>query len=189
MNRWKDADWAATLALKANPKMTKARFRRAMARKASRRWEAANADLQTIVRNDPTFKEAATELAIVLPIADRAFEQDEDDDDDYNYIVPGHPGWPTPGPQNDPTEPDSDSDTEDCRHKGNGIACYFYNHSKCTRGQDCTFSHAPDDKSVRDELGRNVCIHHILGNCKFSDAVCIYCHDKTYLPASGWWTE
>lgn len=186
---WKDADWAATLALKANPKMTKARFRRAMARKASRRWEAAVQDLQTIVKSDPTFKEAATELAIVLPIADRAFEQDEDDEDDYNYIVPGHPGWPTPGPQNDPTEPDSDSDTEDCRHKGNGIACYFYNHSKCTRGQDCSFSHAPDDKSVRDELGRNVCIHYILGNCKFNDAVCIYCHDKTYLPASGWWTE
>jgi hypothetical protein len=46
---------------------------------------------------------------------------------------------------------ESDSDTEDCRHAGNGGACRFYNRGNCVRGSQCAFSHAPDSKSVRDK--------------------------------------
>ena len=49
----------------------------------------------------------------------------------------------------------SDSDTSDHDHTGEpkqGFACRFYNHGGCNRGRECGFSHAPDGKSVRDEL-------------------------------------
>ena len=44
------------------------------------------------------------------------------------------------------------SDSSDCNHVGNGVQCRFYNHDGCGRGTACTFSHAPDEKSVRDGL-------------------------------------
>lgn len=45
----------------------------------------------------------------------------------------------------------SNSDSSDCVHVGNGIPCRFYNHDGCSRGDQCNYSHAPDEKSVRDE--------------------------------------
>jgi hypothetical protein len=78
-------------------------------------------------------------------------ENDEpDEDSNSDYINPVD--LPYPRRNTEPFEYESDSDTEDCRHKGNGIACRFYNHAGCSRGNNCTFSHAPDDKSVRDGL-------------------------------------
>ena len=47
---------------------------------------------------------------------------------------------------------DSESESSDYEHQGNGISCRFYNHDGCSKGVRCAFSHAPDDKSVRDEL-------------------------------------
>lgn len=41
---------------------------------------------------------------------------------------------------------------QDCLHAGNGIPCRYYNHGGCRRGSECTYSHAPDDKSVRDDM-------------------------------------
>lgn len=81
------------------------------------------------------------------------------------------------------------SDSSDCNHVGNGIQCRFYNHDGCGRGTACTFSHAPDEKSVRDELGKNVCIYFLLDQCKFGTAKCIYSHAKEALPKIGWWTS
>jgi hypothetical protein len=49
-------------------------------------------------------------------------------------------------------ELESVSDSSDWHHEGNGIPCRFYNHDGCTRGIDCRYSHAPDEKSVRDRL-------------------------------------
>jgi hypothetical protein len=37
--------------------------------------------------------------------------------------------------------------------------------------------------------GRNVCIYFVLGNCKFGGSVCVYAHDKTYLPTGRWWEK
>ncbi len=46
------------------------------------------------------------------------------------------------------------SDSEDFAHPGTGIACRYYNTSDtgCRNGKTCRFRHAPDSKSVRDEL-------------------------------------
>lgn len=47
---------------------------------------------------------------------------------------------------------EDEADLEDCLTLGNGTPCKFYNHGGCRHGQQCRFMHAPDSKSVRDEL-------------------------------------
>lgn len=37
--------------------------------------------------------------------------------------------------------------------------------------------------------GRNVCMHFLLEGCKFGRSVCVYSHDKTYLPSGRWWDD
>lgn len=59
----------------------------------------------------------------------------------------GFPQW-----EQDALELASLSDSSDAHHVGNGIQCRFYNHEGCARASTCTFSHAPDEKSVRDDL-------------------------------------
>jgi len=35
--------------------------------------------------------------------------------------------------------------------------------------------------------GRNVCTHYLLNNCTHGARKCVYSHDRTHLPESGWW--
>ncbi|RXW20254.1 hypothetical protein EST38_g5590 [Candolleomyces aberdarensis] len=184
---WREVEWATTTALKLEPAMTKARFRRAMARKALKRWEAATLDLEAILNHDPfSCPEARKELEAVRELWHKDTSSDHEDSDD-DYFISGDREWPNY--HEDPFVYEADSDTEDCLHKGNGVACRFYNHGGCSRGEKCTFSHSPDDKSVRDELGKNVCLHYLLGDCKFGDMNCIYSHDDRYLPLPEWWKD
>ncbi|KAG5648800.1 hypothetical protein DXG03_000149 [Asterophora parasitica] len=81
------------------------------------------------------------------------------------------------------------SDSSECNHPGNGVPCRFYNHDGCGRGRECEFSHAPDEKSVRDDLGKNVCLYFLLSACKFGDLKCIYSHSRDALPKHGWWND
>ncbi|KAJ3506954.1 hypothetical protein NLJ89_g6573 [Agrocybe chaxingu] len=151
------AEWAATTALEYDPKMTKARFRRGMARKGMMKYEGAEKDFDTIIRHDPNCREAHEELRLMrsfLASGDR-FNRDSDEDDT-------HPLY-----DDEPWPYSSESDSPDCARTGSGKG-FSYN------------------RSVRDELGRNVCVNFLMGNCKFGDK-CVYSHDKTYLPAQGWW--
>ncbi|GAW09923.1 TPR-like protein [Lentinula edodes] len=77
--------------------------------------------------------------------------------------------------------------------------CRFYNHLGCRRGKKCLFSHAPDTRSIRDDLGKNVCLYHLVGKCKWDSFTCIYSHSKDNLPSEhvmendtskvAWWTN
>ncbi|KAJ3881077.1 hypothetical protein F5051DRAFT_136590 [Lentinula edodes] len=77
--------------------------------------------------------------------------------------------------------------------------CRFYNHLGCRRGKKCLFSHAPDSRSIRDDLGKNVCLYHLVGKCKWDSFTCIYSHSKDNLPSEyvveddiskvAWWTN
>ncbi|KAF7302086.1 hypothetical protein MIND_00775300 [Mycena indigotica] len=83
---------------------------------------------------------------------------------------------------------DCESDTEDSRHIGNGKPCKNYNKgAPCTSGSKCNFRHAVDDRSVRDQLGRNVCLNFLLHEC--SKPKCPYAHFKANLPINGWWNK
>ncbi|KAJ3714128.1 hypothetical protein C8R42DRAFT_683156 [Lentinula raphanica] len=77
--------------------------------------------------------------------------------------------------------------------------CRFYNHLGCRRGKKCLYSHAPDARSIRDDLGKNVCLYHLVGKCKWDFSSCIYSHSKDNLPSEyiidedtskpAWWTD
>ena len=66
----------------------------------------------------------------------------------------GYPHYPTGEDHALDVLDDDDgySDSSDCLHVGNGVPCRFYNHAGCVRGAECAFSHAPDERSIRDEL-------------------------------------
>ena len=46
----------------------------------------------------------------------------------------------------------TESDSSEYGHEGNGTPCRYLNRGGCKHGRKCRFRHAPDDKSVRDEL-------------------------------------
>lgn len=95
---------------------------------------------------DPSCREAGVQEEIVrqeLLNKEDDFGFSDDDSTDYDW----------PGYDEDTEDSSSDeSDSSDCNHFGNGVSCRFYNHDGCTKGTDCRFSHAPDEKSVRDKL-------------------------------------
>ncbi|KAF8955564.1 hypothetical protein BDZ97DRAFT_2080546 [Flammula alnicola] len=171
-----DAEWAATTALEYDPRMVKARYRRAMARKALFCFKAAISDLESILAQDPGNKGAEEGLQVVRTLmeSEGSLEDEGLDDKDPRY-------------DDEPWDLFSDSDTEDSMHLGNGTPCHSYNHDGCAQGAQCNFSHAPDTKSVRDELGKNVCVHFLFGDCR--DAECLYSHVRAYLPPRGWWND
>ncbi|KAF8801413.1 hypothetical protein BYT27DRAFT_7174103 [Phlegmacium glaucopus] len=174
---YEDAEWAATIALTHDPRNIKARFRRAMARK-EKGMDSRHAisDLLIIINEDPTCKDAKTEIQGLLGPGEE-YDALPIDYDDY------------PGYHEEPEEFISDSETSEYRHTGNNIPCWFHNREGCVRASNCKFSHAPDDRSVRDELGRNVCLNSLLDDCTFGSRKCFYSHDRTYLPPGGWWND
>ena len=101
------------------------------------------ADLEVVVARDPSCTEARNELEAIEKLTD--FEGDVGDgysSDELNWPPYDGEAWDLL----------SDSDSEDCKHIGNGIPCRFYNRLECNRGENCAYSHAPDNKSVRDNL-------------------------------------
>ncbi|KAI0284828.1 hypothetical protein BC826DRAFT_1109520 [Russula brevipes] len=175
------AEDSAQRALDLDPRFMKARYRRGLARKGNFELARASVDFRTILKQDPESTEARDALRETLALMR---ERDEDDDDD---VAVSEDEYPVPSATK--VELESVSDSSDWNHEGNGIPCRFYNHDGCMRGTDCRFSHAPDHKSVRDRLGRNVCMYFLLGYCKFGDSACVYSHDKVHLPPGRWWDD
>ncbi|KAH9954655.1 hypothetical protein BC827DRAFT_1241630 [Russula dissimulans] len=173
------AEACAEEALRQDPRFVKARYRRGLARKGNLELARAAVDFRTVLKQDPSLTEARDALSETLALMREL-------DDEYDVAVTDDE---SPLLDDKKFELESVSDSSDWHHEGNGIPCRFYNHDGCTRGIDCRYSHAPDEKSVRDRLGRNVCAYFLLGNCKFGGVVCVYCHDKTYLPPDSWWED
>lgn len=96
-----------------------------------------------MLRLDPNCNEARVELAIVRQLWESGEGEDTGDGSSTDEF---------PHPDEDKFEVSSHSDSSDFEHQGNGIPCRFYNHNGCNRGTACSFSHAPDSKSVRDNL-------------------------------------
>ena len=46
----------------------------------------------------------------------------------------------------------TDSDSSEYEHEGNDRPCRYLNRDGCRHGSHCRFKHAPDEKSVRDQL-------------------------------------
>ncbi|KAF8894849.1 hypothetical protein BD779DRAFT_1503236 [Infundibulicybe gibba] len=186
------AEWAATVALLYNPHMTKARYRRGVARSKQCDLGAAHADFETVLIEDPYCTEADQEMDNIQGQWNELEEYMDDGDIDAAGAPEPLRGTALekvvkPDFDDDPWELSSvDSDSSDCQHVGNGIPCRFYNSpTGCSRNGECRFSHAPDDKSIRDRLGRNVCIRYLFNACR-SGNTCNYSHSKTYLKPGQW---
>ncbi|KAI0660128.1 hypothetical protein C8Q70DRAFT_75804 [Cubamyces menziesii] len=181
LNLWEIADSAASRALVQEPTNVKALYRRALARKGLSRFAAAEADLQRLLQLDRSNQMARSELTAVRQAKAKECSYDWPGDeslkDNKNATA------------EEPLELEEESDSEDFKHMPNASPCKAYNHDGCPQGTNCRFRHGPDGKSVRDELGRNVCIYWLVGECRFGDDRCVYAHDKTYLPKHGWWTK
>lgn len=106
------------------------------------------ADFRIVMQLDPKYTtEVKKELAYVEKCRheDSFLEQLEGDPhNDSEYELPA--------PDDEPHLGESLSESSDCEHMGNGKPCKFHNHSECTKGHTCPFSHAPDYHSERDAL-------------------------------------
>ncbi|KAJ7494393.1 hypothetical protein B0H11DRAFT_2004455 [Mycena galericulata] len=181
------AEKAASMALIHDPRMTKARYRRGLARKKSRKLKAAKTDFMTILRDDPSCVEAQVEFATVQRLCEIHGEHDDGSGSgDYEYPSPDCaprpplPVWLVSEDDSESSDSEGDGDSE---HVGNGIPCKHHNLKPdgCAKGASCAYSHAPDARSIPDNQGRNVCLYFLLGSCKFGER-CLYSHSKANLP-------
>ncbi|GLB42978.1 putative zinc finger [Lyophyllum shimeji] len=187
-----DAAHAATRALSFDPKSLDARYQRGVARLEQGLLPAAKIDFETVIAHNPTHADAHTSLGRVLSLLQATRLGAHVVSPPPSDVTPdGEPvDFAFPRYDDDKLQLAEPSDSSDCNHVGNGVPCRFYNHDGCARGAECEFSHAPDEKSVRDDLGKNVCIYHLLDACKFGDLKCIYSHSKDALPTThGWWND
>lgn len=193
---YEEAAHSATRALTLDPKSSEARYLRGVARLEQKLLNAAKTDFETVLAHAPTHLPSQTSLSRTVAaitssrtlgshVLAPSIVDDVTKDLDFGY-----PHYPTDEDHaldvldND----DGYSDSSDCVHVGKGVPCRFYNHAGCVRGAECAFSHAPDERSIRDELGKNVCTYFLLSLCKFGAHQCVYSHSTAYLPKKGWWT-
>ncbi|CAK5281064.1 unnamed protein product [Mycena citricolor] len=182
------AERAASTALLSDPKMVKARFRRAMARKGASKLLAAKIDLDTVLELQPSCFEAALEIDILIDMRDSGVPDLTNIWEDAEVPLPSDE--PCPIISSDlakelralKAERD-DEEAERLAHVGNGIPCKHHNLKLlgCAKGAGCPYSHAPDERSIADSEGRNVCLYFLMGSCKFGEG-CLYLHSKANLP-------
>lgn len=102
-------------------------------------------DFEIVLEHDPSHLLARSALSEVNQFIAQVGEENLQEGE--QMIDFGFPHW-----DYEALEVASVSDSSDCQHVGNGVPCRFYNHEGCTRGTGCAYSHAPDEKSVRDDL-------------------------------------
>lgn len=193
---YEEAAHSATRALTLDPKSSEARYLRGVARLEQKLLAAAKTDFETVLAHTPMHLPSQTSLSRTVAaitssrtlgshVLEPSIVDDVTKDLDFGY-----PHYPTGEDDVLDVLDDDDgfSDSSDCVHVGNGVPCRFYNHAGCGRGAECAFSHAPDERSIRDELGKNVCTYFLLSSCKFGAPQCVYSHSTAYLPKKGWWT-
>lgn len=105
------------------------------------------------MKQDCTCTEAHTQINAILNLIRELGGGRDDSDEDFDVDASEDEGrleWPPF--DDDAYQSSEDSDSSECQHSGNGFPCKFYNHSGCSRREACRYSHAPDEKSVRDKL-------------------------------------
>lgn len=106
-------------------------------------------DIIIAVNLDSACEETQRELHAIREMISSEPDYDEDDAD-MDEVELAHPL-----PEDDPDsgmETPTFSDSSDFEHEGNSVPCRYYNHGGCKKGKSCKFRHAPDNRSVRDDL-------------------------------------
>ncbi|KAH9174138.1 hypothetical protein EDB89DRAFT_1955524 [Lactarius sanguifluus] len=164
LEAYDSAEECAQNALRLDPRFTRVRYRRGLARKGNLQLAAAVVD--------PDSTEARTALDETFKFA-LISESNNEEDESFAEDDLG-PSLTDPG-----KGLESVSDPSDRNHGGNGFLCRNYNRDGCTRSVGCKFSHAPDHKSVRDRPGCNVCVYFLVRDADLT----------TYLPSGWWWDD
>lgn len=102
-------------------------------------------DFSIVLQLDPRYQEVKEELAYAEKCRCENWTFEDENTDRYSEDE-------LPAPDDEPELGESLSESSDCEHAGNGKPCKFYNHTECTKGRACLFSHAPDYHSERDAL-------------------------------------
>lgn len=88
----------------------------------------------------------------------------------------------TKRPRTEPTSTKSNKGSNKESRERPRVPCRYWMEGKCTKGNDCTFSHANrPNKSVDEAKSEDVCRFHIAGNCLKGDK-CMYSHDLSKVP-------
>ena len=107
--------------------------------RASRFASPLISDFNFVQATNPGFKKTASAIEQVRPLADAAGPPLEDADYDFPQSHGGCEDWVA-------------QYIGDDKYTSTAPSCRFHNHDGCARGEKCTFSHAPDEKSVRDAV-------------------------------------
>jgi len=122
--------------------------------------ELSVTDFEILLEHDSTHLRALAAIAEVKQLISQAGAEEFATMEAENEVDFTFPQW-----DYEALEVASVSDSSDCYQVGNGVPCWFYNRTGCTRGTDCTYSHAPDEKSVRDDLYVILFIYLNLTDC------------------------
>ncbi|KII94325.1 hypothetical protein PLICRDRAFT_695334 [Plicaturopsis crispa FD-325 SS-3] len=177
------AESVATMALCIDTNNIKARYRRGVARKNMCQYKGAMLDFEAVKEVLPTGNDAE----IQYTEASKLYLSGASVDHSVSIEDAMYPRLASKGMFAD--DEDIHSNSSDCEHEGNGLPCRDYNHDGCRKGAACAYSHAPEEHSMRDKLGKNVCLYYLLGECKFEDAECKRSHDKRFIPNQAFWND
>ncbi|KAF7302085.1 hypothetical protein MIND_00775200 [Mycena indigotica] len=187
LERYDDAIDMASYAIAVQPNDTfNARLLRATIFIKDQEYDYAAADLVTCKRDKPDSQEVASAIQQLHELwdVDDEYLQKNPDEANKDIVYPDFANCTAN------FDLDCNSDTEESTHKGDGRVCTNYNQGMCKYGKDCYSRHSVDSRSIRDQLGRNVCIFHIIGRCHFSaGGRCWYSHSTSHLPKQGWWND
>ncbi|KAH7877269.1 uncharacterized protein C8R40DRAFT_1264085 [Lentinula edodes] len=208
---YQEAEAITTRALQLSPTSYRARYNRAIARWKMDDLRGAVADIDILIisggKNFPGVAQTHKTLH-------KLFELD-DDNKTFNNGTRGARqarlareskdlSWPQPDlapvePSKDDHRPSDEIAPGQYRH---GRPCRLHNLKTCMHA-DCSFSHTPDNNSIRDIDGRNVCLNFLLGCCTRNKR-CSYRHsidglsedvttkpslDSTFTLQLQWWND
>lgn len=153
-HRYEQAAFIATRALTMNPKLLEARYQRGLARLEQGLFEAARIDLSTVLDHSPSHNLATSALT---KINTSMMSQDPSPGGSHSHTnksTTSDLDFQFPAYEEVEVDLAELSESEECGHVGNRVPCRYYNRKDggCSRGLGCLFKHAPDERSVRDNL-------------------------------------
>ncbi|KAL1658896.1 hypothetical protein GGF50DRAFT_92322 [Schizophyllum commune] len=134
--RYYEAELTVTRVLTFNPMRLNVHHTRGSVRRMAKNYHGVLADFNSVLATNPRFKKTVSTIEQARPAACPPPK-----DADY-YFPQTHGGC-------------EDSVAQyliDDKHTSTVPSWRFHNHNGCARGEKCTVSHAPDEKSARDAV-------------------------------------
>ncbi|KAJ4494765.1 hypothetical protein C8J55DRAFT_497595 [Lentinula edodes] len=185
---YQEAEAIATRALQLSPTSYRARYNRAIARWKMDDLRGAVADIDILInsggKNFPGVAQTHKTLHKLSELGDDKYFDNSTRGARQARLAQESKDLSWPQPNLPPVEPSKND-----HRPSNEIApgqyrharpCRLHNLKTCVHA-DCSFSHTPDNYSIQDIDGRNVCLNFLLGCCTRNKR-CSYRHSIDGLP-------